>query len=1164
MKTLSIIFWLICFSFTINAQTISWIGGSGEDWFKSDNWSTGEIPGPGNDVIIDLTDEIVVINQHAQVQSILINSNTQLVVDNDGILEIDGNELQLDGLKIIDGTFTNFGVTIIRNIISSTNNAVHLVDNDDLIVNNGLMELQEMDYTTTGSNNADYGWYNRHGSTFTNIGTISYKNIEGTPFRNLGFIDNQSQGIINFLTGITENLISNGSISVAQYGILNNFGTINAITQGVDYGIFSRENGTVNNQGLLDFDACGIYNTGDFTNDGTINLRKKGFWNGLAASSVIGTFTNNGILDVEQLTSGAVIQNIFPSVTINHGTIDTDNNRYGIQSSGYFTNYGTIDLNDIDRGALSNSIGSQFINYGSILINDVRGPSYETIVNRGNFINQFDGTVKIRNVLGTGLYLNQISSTDPIPQFTNWGSIDIDSVAMDKDAVRLRIGGRIDQEGVMTIGSNTSGIDNGFGCHFDFESDLTTPYFINRGDLAFGYTLEQSTINGDFENYFTGKISCNVAGFGAPGSPGGFDQLVVSGDIVMDGTFEANYLNGYVPSQNHVFNLISFTGNSIGFFDTYSGTPYFQYHQPNYTQEGIFKVAYEECGGAIVENDYLSQGNWSYFAAWSEGHYPYPCETVVISGQANNPDTVFLDVNEKISNLILSHAVLIVEAGKTLRIYPEFGTEEAISLFGNSKVVNNGSIIIGNVKETEAIYIAGGAELINHGSIEVENVIGTGAKVIRSYGNIKFSESGSLNATNLLPASYESGVALTTFGHVEMDGIFTSEGGFYVAKDTSEISGSGSFYPDSSFINGIIAPGSSAGELYIDKKVTLSSISNLKIEIAGDAGAGSIDGHDRLRVGGLINIDGILNVKTINGYQPTITDKIDFIFANSINGNFASINLEVPIEDWFISTSDPKRLTLLEDLDCENEFVTWTGGGDGESWLDYKNWQYLKVPKGCHRLDVTGVSEIRIIPDELANAKSLTLSNSNLAIYGSGVLNLDGGNDKVNILMVDVNSEVYNEGELNVSNNNYETHHGIYNNGNIDNYGTINVFGIKGINSHGLKNLGSINNYDSLRIASVEQDYAFTNLGSSSSFLNESNATIQVENSFGGIWIQGSSGQFHSLGTMRFAAPVTNYTLLLDGDFTTNSSSNIEGATNHGTGLLVRSGNHVILNGNIE
>src|SRR6185436_9015605 len=42
-----------------SAATINWIGGSG-DWNTFTNWSTGALPGPGDDVVIDVPASVTV------------------------------------------------------------------------------------------------------------------------------------------------------------------------------------------------------------------------------------------------------------------------------------------------------------------------------------------------------------------------------------------------------------------------------------------------------------------------------------------------------------------------------------------------------------------------------------------------------------------------------------------------------------------------------------------------------------------------------------------------------------------------------------------------------------------------------------------------------------------------------------------------------------------------------------------------------------------------------------------------------------------------------------------------------------------------------------------------------------------------------------------------
>jgi autotransporter-associated beta strand protein len=94
-------------------------------------------------------------------------------------------------------------------------------------------------------------------------------------------------------------------------------------------------------------------------------------------------------------------------------------------------------------------------------------------------------------------------------------------------------------------------------------------------------------------------------------------------------------------------------------------------------------------------------------------------------------------------------------------------------------------------------------------------------------------------------------------------------------------------------INGTLAPGASAGELTINKNLSLNSGSTFSLELDGSA-AGVLGGYDQLTIGSsaTISLNGAANVALALNFAPAINDSftvIDNLGVSAIGGSFANL-----------------------------------------------------------------------------------------------------------------------------------------------------------------------------------------------------------------------------------------------------------------------------------
>ena len=95
-------------------------------------------------------------------------------------------------------------------------------------------------------------------------------------------------------------------------------------------------------------------------------------------------------------------------------------------------------------------------------------------------------------------------------------------------------------------------------------------------------------------------------------------------------------------------------------------------------------------------------------------------------------------------------------------------------------------------------------------------------------------------------------------------------------------------------LGGILSPGFSPGRITFASSQSFAAGANLLIEV--DGATTSI--YDRIIVAGVVNLNNLSVEVTVN-YTPQDGDRIDFINASAINGNFASISLPPGWELFF-------------------------------------------------------------------------------------------------------------------------------------------------------------------------------------------------------------------------------------------------------------------------
>jgi hypothetical protein len=251
--------------------------------------------------------------------------------------------------------------------------------------------------------------------------------------------------------------------------------------------------------------------------------------------------------------------------------------------------------------------------------------------------------------------------------------------------------------------------------------------------------------------------------------------------------------------------------------------------------------------------------------------------------------------------------------------------QNAILFQSGSQFTNSGSIELNNDGGANDHGITGSGTFTNTGTVEFGaiggNEIHTGATFINNAGGIIAQLSGTLNNAGIL----------TNNGDFDLSFPFNNSGTF---NNNGTLKGANTLTTSTAFVNvGTISPGNSPGILTINGDFTNNG--TIDIEIAGNAGAGAANGHDRIVVNGTATLGGTVTVNLINGFTPTGSQVYNFLGATSRSGNFATVNF--PTGTWTMSYSatgasanfgTPLPISLVkfnaQRINNEQVKLTWT------------------------------------------------------------------------------------------------------------------------------------------------------------------------------------------------------------------------------------------------
>jgi DNA-binding beta-propeller fold protein YncE len=191
---------------------------------------------------------------------------------------------------------------------------------------------------------------------------------------------------------------------------------------------------------------------------------------------------------------------------------------------------------------------------------------------------------------------------------------------------------------------------------------------------------------------------------------------------------------------------------------------------------------------------------------------------------------------------------------------------------GGSLISEHGGGVISN--DGGSLVAQGGGNLVAQGG---------GNLVAQGGGNFDVSGGTAADSSGKVKAATAASGFIQTAGETDMNliritGPVTVNGGV--------MSGSGVIAGDLTLNGGYISPGHSAGLVAVTGNYTQGTQGTLIIENGG----ANPNQFDQLQVGGTATLGGNLDVRTINGYQPSSADTFNPIGYGAVSGTFAAVS----------------------------------------------------------------------------------------------------------------------------------------------------------------------------------------------------------------------------------------------------------------------------------
>jgi hypothetical protein len=380
--------------------TVSWNVDTDGNWNTAKDWSTGTVPGPNDDVVINRAGSVTVtIDSGSQSVHSLKSSSQETVALSGGSLtvatasEIDGSfqwtggsiagngaGLTMAGTVAITGSNSVELFGTLNNTGTITQNASGIFYFGNGVLNNqasGVYDIQ------AGRMFVDYG-----SNTINNSGTFEKSIGTGTAsvgitFNNAGGSISVQAGILSFSNGGTS---TGGTYNVAGGAQVNYAGgthTLSGTYTGSGAGTVVLSSGTVNIPGTVTFNFGGggfdiaggtLSGSGMLNNSGTASWTGGSIQGTGAGLTIAGTLAITGSNSVELFgtlnNTGTITQNASGIFYFGNGVLNNQaSGVYDFQAGRMFVDYGTNAVNNSgtfekSSGTGTSTVGIAFNNTG--------------------------------------------------------------------------------------------------------------------------------------------------------------------------------------------------------------------------------------------------------------------------------------------------------------------------------------------------------------------------------------------------------------------------------------------------------------------------------------------------------------------------------------------------------------------------------------------------------------------------------------------------------------------------------------------------------------------------------------------------------------------------------------------------------------------------------
>lgn len=153
---------------------------------------------------------------------------------------------------------------------------------------------------------------------------------------------------------------------------------------------------------------------------------------------------------------------------------------------------------------------------------------------------------------------------------------------------------------------------------------------MNIGTLNPGVIIGNLNITSSMDNTSSSEIMIDINGNAGIGVDSGNDHIFVDGDLILDGKLSVSSPDGFTPTQQDEFIIITYTGNLSGNFNSVVLSSEFNGFEAKYDTPGQIKLIYT--GILSTEEDTLA----------GLSIYPNPASDFIFISYKQKIDTVII------------------------------------------------------------------------------------------------------------------------------------------------------------------------------------------------------------------------------------------------------------------------------------------------------------------------------------------------------------------------------------------------------------------------------------------------------------------------------------------------------------------------------------------